>query len=226
MAGDKTIGRPMELLDVINTNGTCRFYKEDPVEAEIIIRLLEAAQKGPSGSNRQPVQFLVVRDALKRQAIQDLYLPIWDQYLQKAKSGEWKVGGNEKFLANADHFARNLAAVPVHLVVCFNVADIQPIDAGLDRPSVVGGSSIYPVIQNFMLAARNEGLGTTLTTLLCLAENELRPILGIPESVGTAAVVALGWPEKPFPKRLKRRPLSEIVFSDTYGEAMLELSEK
>ena len=214
----------MELLDVINTNGTCRFYKEDPVEGELIVRLLQAAQKGPSGSNRQPVQFLVVRDAGKRQAIQDLYLPIWDQYMQKARSGEWKVGGSEKFLSNADHFAQNMAKVPVHVVVCFNIDDMQPIDTGLNRPSVAGGSSIYPVIQNFMLAARNEGLGTTLTTLLCLGEQALRPVLGIPESVGTAAVVTLGWPAKSFPKKLKRRPLSEITFGDTYGEVMAEVT--
>ncbi|MGR8948975.1 MAG: nitroreductase family protein [Gammaproteobacteria bacterium] len=215
----------MELLDAINTNGTCRYYKTDPVDGDIIVRLLRAAQKGPSGSNRQPVQFIVVRDAAKRQAIQDLYLPIWDQYMEKARSGAWKVGGNEKFLANADHFAQNMAQVPVHVVVCFNSEDIQPIDAGLDRPSVVGGSSIYPVIQNFLLAARNEGLGTTLTTLLCLAEEELKPVLGIPANVGTAAVVTLGWPAKPFPKKLKRRPLSEITFADRYGEIMSELRD-
>jgi len=215
----------MELLDVINTNGTCRFYKDDPVDGELIVRLLQAAQKGPSGSNRQPVQFLVVRDAAKRQAIQDLYLPIWDQYMEKARSGEWKVGGAEKFLSNADHFAQHMATVPVHVVVCFNIADMQPIDTNLGRPSVAGGSSIYPVIQNFMLAARNEGLGTALTTLLGLAEKELRPVLGIPETVGTAAVVTLGWPEKPFPKKLKRRPLSEIAFADTYGEVMAEAVE-
>lgn len=215
----------MELLDVINTNGTCRFYKEDPVDGELIVRLLQAAQKGPSGSNRQPVQFLVVRNAKKRQAIQDLYLPIWDQYMAKARSGEWKVGGAEKFLSNADHFAQNLAKVPVHVVVCFNIEDVQPIDANLNRPSVVGGSSIYPVIQNFMLAARNEGLGTTLTTLLCLGEDALRPVLGIPDSVATAAVVTLGWPAKPFPKKLKRRPLSEIAFGDTYGDVLPEIKD-
>ena len=215
----------MELLDAINTNGTCRYYTQEPVDGDLIVRLLQAAQKGPSGSNRQPVQFLVVRDAQKRQAIEDLYLPIWDKYMENALSGAWKVGGNNKFLERADHFARNMAKVPVLLVVCFNIEDIQPVDAGLDRPSVVGGSSIYPVVQNFMLAARNAGLGTTLTTLLCLAEDQLKEVLGIPPHVGTAAVVALGWPEKPFPKKLKRRPLSEVTFGDTYGEVMQEVAE-
>ena len=199
------------------------FYTDRPVDGDIIVRLLQAAQKGPSGSNRQPVQFLVVRDAKKRQAIEDLYLPIWNQYMEKAQSGAWKVGGNEKFLARANHFAQHMAQVPVHVVVCFNIEDIQPVDADLDRPSVVGGSSIYPVVQNFMLAARNEGLGTTLTTLLCLAENDLKALLGIPPNVGIAAVVTLGWPEKPFPKKLKRRPLSEVTFGDTYGEVMPEI---
>ena len=155
----------MELMEAISTNGTCRYYKTDPVPGELVARLLRAAQLGPSGSNRQPVRFLVVREAAKRRGLQALYRPVWEAYLEKARSSDLKLGG--QFLTNADHYARHLAEVPVQIVICYGIAEVVPIDAGLDRVSVVGGASIYPMVQNLLLAARAEGLGTTLTTLLC-----------------------------------------------------------
>jgi nitroreductase len=72
-------------------------------------------------------------------------------------------------------------------------------------------------VQNLMLAARAEGLGTTLTTLLALAEPQIKTLLNIPEHIATAAVVMLGWPAKPFPKSLKRKPLTEAAYLDAYG---------
>ena len=71
-----------------------------------------------------------------------------------------------------------------------------------------------------MLAARNEGLGTTLTTLLAIAEPQIKTLLDIPEHIATAAVIALGWPAKPFPKRLKRRPLADMAYLDRYGSPL------
>ena len=147
----------MELMEAISTNGTCRYYKTDPVPGELVARLLRAAQLGPSGSNRQPVRFLVVREAAKRRGLQALYRPVWEAYLEKARSSDLKLGG--QFLTNADHYARHLAEVPVQIVICYGIAEVVPIDAGLDRVSVVGGASIYPMVQNLLLAARAEGLG-------------------------------------------------------------------
>jgi nitroreductase len=72
-------------------------------------------------------------------------------------------------------------------------------------------------VQNLMLAARNEGLGTTLTTLLGFVEPQIKALLDIPEPIATAAVVMLGWPAKPFPTRLKRKPLATMAFLDSYG---------
>lgn len=213
----------MDLMDVIRSNGTCRYYKTDPVAGELIATLLQAAQLGPSGSNRQPVRFLVVRDPHKRQGLEDLYLPVWDGYLEKMRAGDLSFGGHSNFLDNADHYARHFAEVPVQIVVCYGIADVVPIDSALDRPSVVGGASIYPMIQNLLLAARNAGLGTTLTTLLCVVEPEVKTLLDIPDDVATAAVVGVGWPAKPFPKKLKRRSLAEISFADTYGTPLPEV---
>jgi nitroreductase len=207
----------MDLLDVLQTTNACRYFKTDPVPDELVLKVMDAARWAPSGSNSQPVSLIAVRDQGKRQALHDLYQPIWDQVMAKYESGEIRSGFSGKFLGRVDHFARNLAAVPVMIVVCANAGSIRPIDADLDRVSVVGGSSIYPAVQNMLLAARNEGLGTTLTTLLALAETEIKVLLDIPEEVLTAAVVMLGWPEKPFPKSLQRRALAEMAYLDTFG---------
>src|SRR5262245_5762697 len=90
-------------------------------------------------------------------------------------------------------------------------------DRHLDRLSIVGGASVYPSVQNLLLAARAEGLGTALTTLLCAVEPQVKGLLAIPDGVATAAMVALGYPAKGFPKKLARRPLAEWCFGDTYG---------
>jgi nitroreductase len=108
----------------------------------------------------------------------------------------------------------------VLVVVCARLSALYATDAGLGRLSVVGGASIYPAVQSFCLACRALGLGTTLTTLLCRREDEVRGLLGIPDGVATAAHVAAGHPARPWPERLTRRPLAQTAFADRYGEAL------
>ncbi len=104
------------------------------------------------------------------------------------------------------------------LVVCARLADVHPTDTELGRLSIVGGASVYPAIENILLAAREAGLGTALTTLLCAVEAEVKVLLRVPDDISTAAMVTIGWPAKPFPRKLTRRPLSEFAFTDRYGE--------
>jgi nitroreductase len=103
--------------------------------------------------------------------------------------------------------------------VCAQTGDLMATDRHLERVSVVAGASIYPSVQNLLLAARTEGPGTALTTLLCAVEPKVKELLSIPDKVATAALIALGYPEKGFPKKLalSRKPVSEIAFADTYG---------
>jgi nitroreductase len=100
------------------------------------------------------------------------------------------------------------------------LSDIVLPDTSLDRPSVAGGASIYPSVQNLLLAARNEGLGATLTTILCEVEAEVRELLGIPAELITCATLAIGHPDRPLPTRLARSPVSEIAFSERYGQPL------
>ena len=131
-----------------------------------------------------------------------------------------RSGAPTTILDNAQHFADHLEDVPVLIVVCAQWDAIYPTDHQLGRISVVGGCSIYPGVQNLLLKARDEGLGTALTTLLCRYEPQVKALLEIPDGVITAAHIALGWPARPLPKKLSRRPLDEMAFLDTYGHPL------
>jgi len=205
----------MDFREVIETTGTCRFYRPDPIPDDVLRRVLDATRWAPTGGNRQGVRFIVVRDAAKRRALKDLYLPLWEQYASRAivRPGAPKP----KLLENADHMARHLDEVPVLVVVCAQLADLMATDRHLERLTIVGGASVYPCVQNLLLAARAEGLGTALTTLLCAVEPHVKALLAIPDGIATAATIPMGYPAKGFPKKLARRPLEATVFGDAYG---------
>jgi len=92
-------------------------------------------------------------------------------------------------------------------------------DAKLDRVSMVGGGSVYTAVQNAMLAARTEGLGCVLTTLHCLAEEEVKAALDIPEGWATLAMVPLGYPIGSGHGPISRQPASVLAFDDAFGMA-------
>lgn len=207
----------MDLIEAIRTTNACRHYTTDAVADDVLLRVLDAARWAPTGSNKQPVTYVVVRDPDKRRALHDLYQPVWQIIMQKYAAGTMNTGFKPGFLETVDHFARHLFEVPVMIVVCVAVDQLTAIDANLGRLSVTGGSSIYPAVQNLLLAARGEGLGTTLTTLLCAVEPQVQAVLGIPADIATAAMITLGWPAKPFPRRLVRKALAAVAFLDAYG---------
>lgn len=205
----------MDFRDVVTTAGTCRRYRPDPVPDDVLRRVFDGARYAPTGGNRQGVRFVLVRDAEKRRRLQALYLPLWEQYVSRATA---RPGAPRPALVErADRFARSLESIPVLVVVCATLGDLLATDRHLDRLSIVGGASVYPTVQNLILSARAEGLGTALTTLLCAVEPEVKALLAIPDGVATAAMVALGYPAEPFPKRLTRRPVRELCFADRFG---------
>ena len=175
---------------------------------DVLRRVLEAATFAPTGGNAQPWRVVVVRDAGEEGArSQALYRPLWDAYAahhRRLLEGmpEEARERQERMLRAADHLAHHLHEAPVILVFCFEPAAMAITDADLDRPSVVGGASVYPSVQNALLACRAEGLGATLTTLLCGKEPEVKALLGIPDGWGTCG---------PRADRLARRPRSRAA---------------
>src|SRR6202043_2126478 len=121
----------------------------------------------------------------------------------------------------ADEYAERLDQVPVHLVVGVRLGDLAVTDAKLPRQSIVGGASVYPFVQNLLLGLRAEGLGAALNTLLVPAEAEVRRLLEIPEEVGIAAHIGVGYRAEPWPERLARRPVEEFAFAERFGTPLV-----
>ncbi|MEM7340744.1 MAG: nitroreductase family protein [Actinomycetota bacterium] len=209
----------MELAEAITTAVTSRYFTDEPVTDDQLRTAFDYARHAPQGGNRQPVRFVVVRDPKVRAKLAELYLIPWKAYLEGAQAGEIGVGADkaERALRNADHFAEHLHEVPAIVVACAELDGVHPTDTELDRLSVVGGGSIYPAVQNFLLGCREAGLGAALTTLLCMFEPQVKEMLQIPDDVITAAHIAVGHRPRPFPAALDRIPVAEIAFTDTYG---------
>lgn len=203
-------------MDVITRTGACRRFTDEPVTDEQLAPLFEAARFGPQGGNRQPLRWVVVRDAEAKRQLRDWYLQAWDDI-----SGGYRAGNGGTRTADASAIlAEHLHEVPVLVVVGAVLGDLLRTDAELDRPGIVGGASVYPSVQNLLLAARASRLGAALTTLLCRWEPEVKELLGIPSGVVTAATIAIGHPAQPLTTKLARGPKEDVVFSERYGEPL------
>jgi nitroreductase len=214
----------MDVFEAMRCAPTSRRFKPDPVPREALLRALDSARFAPSGGNRQGWRVIVVQDAERRAALRELYLPAWRAYMQQT-GGARVLGEPDGFdsktvrsVRRADEYAAGLDRVPVHLVVGVRLGDLAVTDAELPRQSIVGGASVYPFVQNLLLALRAEGLGAALTTLLVPAEAEVRRLLEIPEEIALAAHIGVGYRADPWPARLARRPVQEFAFAERYGE--------
>lgn len=215
----------IDLYEALRTTRAVRRHRPDAIPEDVLRRVLEAATWAPTGGNAQPWRVVVVRDAGKRRALRDLYLPLWTEYQAHYRSesaglrGE-AAGKRDRLLAAADHLARHLDVSPVIAVFLFDPRRLAITDADLGRPTVVGGASLYPAVQNLLLACRAEGLGCVLTTLLCRAEPEVRALLEIPPPWATGAFIPIGWPERRGHGPLARRPVERMAFGDRFGGAL------
>lgn len=212
----------MELGQAITTAVTSRYFTDEPVTDDDLRQAFDYARFAPQGGNRQPVRWIVVRDAAKKAQLQEWYLQPWKAYLEAAQTGEVGVGAEkaEKALRNADHFAEHLAQVPVIVIACAELEGLHPTDTELDRLSIVGGGSVYPAVQNFLLGCREAGIGAALTTLLVMFEPQVKELLAIPDGIATAAHIAVGRRPRDFPTKLDRMPLSDAVFAETWGSTV------
>jgi nitroreductase len=214
----------MDLYTAMRCAPTSRSFKAEPVPRELLRRALDAARFAPSGGNRQGWRVVVVEDLARRTALRELYVPRWRAYLEQTgaarmladpeRSGERRV----RMIRRADDYASHLERVPMHLVIGVRLEDLVVTDAELPRQSIVGGASVYPFVQNLLLALRGEGLGAAMTTLLVPAEAEVKALLGIPEEIALAAHIGVGHRADDWPKQLARRPVEEFAFSERYGE--------
>jgi nitroreductase len=212
----------VELYEAMSTCRAVRRLRPDPIPEAVLRRLVEAAAWAPTGGNVQPWRVVLVRSSEPKQVLGQLYREAWERYAAQSRRliaplPDEQRASHERTLAAGDYLASHFDETPVIAVFCFEPARMAITDAGLDRPSVVGGGSVYPAVQNFLLAARAEGLGCVLTTLLCQHEARVSELLALPTGWGTCAVVPLGYPLARGHGPLSRRGPEKLAYRDRFG---------
>lgn len=201
-----------DVWEVMRTARAIRRFSDRPVDDALVTRCLEAATWAPSGGNQQPWRFVVMRSAESRallergaglalQAIQEVYRlerPAPDDQSPRARNAR-------------PLFALHDGAADVPAAVLFCVRD-QPKSTPLTL-----GSSIFPAMQNFLLAARASGLGACVTGWQVPVEEEFRAVLGVPDSWHLAALVIVGWPEGHHGP-LRRKPVADVAALDRWDQ--------
>jgi nitroreductase len=200
--------KTMSLFDAIHSQRAIRHFSDKPVSNDALETMLSAATHAPSGGNRQPWRFIVIRDADSKRQLGQWYLSAW-------QAATANMGALSQPYRHGAELAQQMATVPVLILVC-----IDHGETGAGLGPITRGASIYPAVQNLMLAARALGLGTVLTTLHTQYENEIKAFLKIPASVETAALIPLGYPAEGVRfGDARRKPLSEVIFHDRWGSA-------
>ena len=221
----------MDLGEAMRTTGSCRAFSPDAVPDEALASAFELARFAPSGGNRQGWKAVVVRDKASRSQIRDIHTRHWAQYIEGVAQGivpfntyRDPAGSapaahrpmEPEWLAKVNEFAQNIDAIPVHLLLFADLRTLAVTDNDLGRQSIVGGGSIYPFAQNLLLALRGQGLGTSLTTLICQSEPEIKALVNAPDPYALAALVLVGWPAKSLPKKLRRRGVESFATTDRF----------
>jgi len=195
-------------FDAIYTQRAIRHLKPDPVPREIIEKLIEAGTKAPSGANSQRWKFLVITDPETKKTIAEYYLKSWEAAYGDQNPTPPNIQDHVR--SSADYLARNMADVPVLLMAC--------IEHDGSPSTMTRGSSIYPAVQNILLAARALGLGSAITTLHKRYDKEINTLLGIPDNVETAALLPIGYPQDGYKYGPTRRaPVSEVTYWEKWN---------
>jgi nitroreductase len=222
----------VELIDALRTTGAVRDYLDRPVADETLLRLLDTARFAPNGGNRQAWRVVVVKDPALRRSLRDAYLPGWYEYLAQVTAGltPWAVVTDREQEARAldaapliardaadgpGGFAEHFDQVPAMLVLLADLSRLATVDRDADHYTLVGGASIYPFAWSILLAARAEGLAGVMTTMVVREEASVKRLLGVPDTVTVAGVLALGYPVHQ-PTRLRREPVGSFASVDRF----------
>ncbi|HYC55655.1 MAG TPA: nitroreductase family protein [Candidatus Binatia bacterium] len=213
----------MDVFEAIETSWAIRRFTDEPVTDDEIRRCLQAAICAPSGGNIQPWQFLVVTDAGVRAQLGAIYKKAYDRYepallaVRRPYKNEQDEKNFQRISVSSRHLADNLARVPA--MVLFMMPSISMTLSDAEGSLDVGTpyASVYPAVQNFILAARALGLGTVLTTAYRIYQDDVRAACGIPDRYEVVALLPVGRPAMKF-GRGRRRPLAEVASWNRFGE--------
>jgi nitroreductase len=200
----------MDFFEVATTAPTVRRFLDRPIDQRDLEKVLATANLAPSGSNAQPWEFVIVRDAATRSAIRRLYEETWGPYKENSiVRGRKELSPRaRKALAIGDEFAASLAIVPAHVIVFLDRPKMRVERGSVEDLTNFGATygSIFPAIELMMLAARALGIGSAMTTMLSPREAETKALLGVPAQYQIIALIPLGYPADGF-KRPYRKPI-------------------
>lgn len=202
------------VFDIIHTTRAMRRLRTDAVPDALIQKILEAGLCAPNSGNTQIWRFLVVKDRKIMQAVQVYYQRAFDEFVSpryasaEPPPGATKAGYHRQHAA-AEYLTEHFHEAPVWIVPC--------LDHGDGEATPRSGASIYPAVQNMLLAARALGLGATLTTRHLRFAEQSEAALGLPEGVHSYAIIPIGWPMGNFGP-VRRGPPGDIIFQDRWGE--------
>jgi F420 biosynthesis protein FbiB-like protein len=204
----------MDFFEVVHTQRAIRRFKPDPVPEEAIQTMVDAAIRAPSGGNTQPWAFLVVSDPAKRKVISDaVKAGNTDAEERRAEAMTFDPSRRRMRLGSIA-FRENVASAPVLIIPCL----VNPTSPSRDVNSLFAGSSIYGAVQNLMLAARAQGLGTLMTTFNIAIEPLIRREFGLPDDAKPVAVIPVGYPaegERFGPTT--RKPAESVTYWNAWG---------
>jgi nitroreductase len=219
----------MDLIQTMRTAAAIRHFRPDPVSDRVLYRVLDSARFAPSWGNRQGWRVIVVRDQALRTQLKALYLHTWRPLYRAQPAQSHPVaesaGPHPRGAVERNYYAEHLDELPVHLVVTVERESLQTPLPALNEATFAAGSSIYPFVQNLVLAIRAEGLGTSLTMQLNNEETEVKRLLEIPDGFALAAHLGVGWPAQPHPTRLRRRQVEDFTSVDRFGGEPLRIAD-
>lgn len=203
------------LFEALHTMRAMRRLKPDPVPDALIHKIIAAGLCAPSGGDAQHWRFIVVKDPEIKKQLQLRYKKALDQLLPRYRAAPPPPGKSEaqkhRMLDAVVYLTEHFHEAPV-LIVCCLVGDMAKA-IGLPKMS---GASIYPAVQNMLLAARGLGLGSTLTTRHLLFEKEVNEVLGLPENAETFAILPIGYPMGKFGP-VSRQMVEAVTFRERWG---------
>lgn len=198
-----------DFWSVVRTASTVRRYRSEPVDDSVLERCLQAATWAPSGGNQQPWRFVVVRSAEGRAVVSKGARRSWEAMVEfyRLEVPPDGVDAKSRVLRAMWEHTQVGGDAPVCVLFC-----LQPQQGAGELQQ---GGSIFPAVQNFLLAARAQGLGTAITLWHDSCEDEVRSVVGIPDDWRIAALLTAGWP-KGSHHPVRRKPISDLVAVDEW----------
>jgi nitroreductase len=218
----------MGIFEMMYSARAMRRFKSDPVPDPIISKILDAAIRAPSAGNAQDWLFIVITDRSQRQKVGEIYrrasMSVRQVYESNTPPADAKAQ-YERMLKSGFYLHEHMADAPVLIVPCLRLRQRNlPSSLSEEERTAIArefswraGASIYPAVQNILLACRALGLGAVLTTNHMLLEDEMKQLLGLPAEVMTFGLIPIGYPTGKFGP-VVRKPVAEVVFRDRFPQ--------